>query len=275
MKLDADGKARLAFAALILLAAVAATAWYVFSSSRQTTYQIITQDAVSGLMADAPAEYHGVEVGKVKNVELIDSRSVRILVSIDRTAPISAATAATITTRGLAARGYTGYVYVSLEDVGSDFRKLVPRPGERYAAIPVAPQRAESLDVTIRQMSDNVQFITDRVHEVLDDQTVGSLRQSVESLRRVTKTLADNSARLNTLIVNGEHASHRLGPLMDSTNDTVKALQTQILPETHKALTSLDDLSTRLSALATKVDRDPSVIVRGAALPPPGPGEKP
>ena len=110
MKLDADNKARLAFAALVLLAAVAAIGWYLSSSSRQTTYQIITQDAVSGLMPDAPAEYHGVEVGKVKSVELIDSRSVRILISIDRTAPITAATAATITTRGLAAKGYTGYV---------------------------------------------------------------------------------------------------------------------------------------------------------------------
>src|SRR6266498_5555046 len=58
MKLDADNKARLAFAALVLLAAVAAIGWYLSSSSRQTTYQIITQDAVAGLMPDAPAEYH-------------------------------------------------------------------------------------------------------------------------------------------------------------------------------------------------------------------------
>jgi len=96
----------------------------------------------------------------------------------------------------------------------------------------------------------------------------------VDSLQRVTKTLADNNAKLNTLIVNGERASHQLQPLLESSRDTVNALQTQILPEAHKALASLDSLSISLGGFATKVNKDPSVIVRGAIPPPPGPGEE-
>jgi phospholipid/cholesterol/gamma-HCH transport system substrate-binding protein len=273
MKLDADNKARFAFAFALLLGGAVGTGWYLFSSGRYTTYQTLTHDPVSGLIADAPVEYHGVDVGKVKSVELIDSRSVRILLSIERRAPVTAATVATINTRGLAARGFTGYVYISLEDAGTDFRSLVARPGEQYAVIPMTPPNSVSLDVAISRMNDNVQFITERIHDVLDDKTVGSLKQSVQSLQQITKTLADNNTKLNALIVNGERASYQLQPLLESSNDTVKALRTQILPEAHKTLADFDNLSTLLTGFAAKVNKDPSVIVRGAAPPPAGPGE--
>jgi len=310
MKLDADNKARIAFALVLLLAAAAGTGWYLFSSSRYTTYQILTHDPVSGLIADAPIEYHGVDVGKVKSVELIDSRSIRVLLSIKNGAPVTAATVATITSRGLATRGFTGYVYVSLEDAGTDSRSLIARSGERYPAIPTAPSKSVNLDLAISQVNENVQFMTELLQNVLDKNTVASLKQSVDSLQQVTKMLADNNAKMNSLIINGERASrqlqpllassqdavntlqtqvlpetHRaltsldnlstsLQPLLESSKDTVNALQTQVLPEAHKALTSLDYLSKSLSGFATKVSKDPSVIVRGVAPPLRGPGEE-
>lgn len=310
MKLNADSKARIAFASLLLLVVAAGIVWYLVASSRYTTYQIQTHDPVSGLIPDAPIEYHGVEVGKVKSVELVDSRSIRILLSIRNDAPVTAATVATITARGLATRGFTGYVYVSLEDAGTDFRSLVAGPGERYPAIPTAPSKSANLDLAISQMNVNVQVMTELLQNVLDKNTVASLKQSVDSLHQVTKTLADNNAKLNSLIINGERASRQLQPLLASSQDAVTALQTQILPETHrvltsldalstslhplaassrdavnalqsqvlpeahKALTSLDNLSKSLSGFATKVSKDPSVIVRGVAPPSLGPGEE-
>jgi len=275
MKLDIENKARLAFAAVLLLAAVAGAGWYLLAGSRYTIYQIVTRDPVSGLIADAPVEFHGVDVGKVKGVELIDSHSVRILLNVEDGAPVTKATVATITTRGLAARGFTGYVYVSLEDVLTESGTLVASPGERYPAIPLMPPQSVALDVAISNMNDNVEFISERLRKVLDDRTVASLKVSVEQLQRVTKTLADHNDKLTALIVNGERASQQLQPLLETSKDTLRELNTQILPEAHKTLTSLDNLSTGLTGFATKINRDPSIIVRGAAPPPLGPGERP
>lgn len=118
-------------------------------------------------------------------------------------------------------------------------------------------------------------------------------------MQQVTKVLAENTNKLNSIVANSERASHRfepllessqeavrtlqtqilpearkvlasLEPLLDSSHDTVRALQTQILPEAHKVLTDLDDLST---GVATKINRDPSILIRGTTPPPPGPGE--
>ena len=53
----------------------------------------------SGLIGDSPIEFHGVGVRKVKRVELIDPRSVSILLNVRKNAPVTRATVATLTAR--------------------------------------------------------------------------------------------------------------------------------------------------------------------------------
>lgn len=302
MKIGAHTLARLMFVTVVLISAVAGAIWYWHSSSQYATYQIYTEDPVSGLAIDAPVEFHGVDVGKVRRISLVGPHSVRIVLSIDKHAPLSAASVATITSRGLATRGYTGYVYISLDDVGVDSRPLPTGPGEPYPIIRTAPSKIVTLDTSINQVKDNVQVISGLLQSLLDRKTIVALQQSVDSLQQLTHALAANTAKLNTIVADTERASHRLepllrsaddtlsqlhtqivpelhddlhrlAPLLESSHDTVSALQMQILPQAHKALTNLDDLSTILTGVATKIDRDPSILIRGTRPPPPGPGE--
>lgn len=266
-------KARLAFGAVLLLAFIAGVAWYAVSAGQYTEYRIYTRDSVSGLIADAPIEFHGIDVGKVKSVELKNPRLVSVTLSIRKTAPITAATVATITSRGVATRGFTGYVYISLDDVGTDSRQLGALAGEPYPVIPTAPSKVVSLDITLDQVNENVQILTHLVQSVLDARTVASLKQSVSSLEQITKTLADNNKKLDSIIVNGEQVTREIKPLIESSHNMVNALQTQILPEAYKTLSNLQVLSGGLMGAASKISRDPSVVIRGVAAPQPGPGE--
>lgn len=275
MQNSIDTKARLLFAAFLLVVGMAGALWYFLSASRQTTYQIYTQESVSGLMVDAPVEFHGVDVGKVQSVRLVDPHSVAIVLRIDSAAPVSSASVATITSRGLAARGFTGYVYVALEDTGTDRTPLKAPPGEPYPVIPVAASNAVTLDASIHQVNKNFQALTTLLQSLLDEKTVASLQQSADNLQQVTQTLAHNTRKLDTIVSNTERASQRLEPLLDASQDTVKALQTQILPETYKALSSLDQLSGTVSDITGRINRDPSILIRGAKPQSPGPGEQP
>src|SRR5690349_15225261 len=160
MKTSVDTRARVAFAFALVLGVAASLAWYFVAASRYATFEIRTHDPVSGLIPDAPVEFHGVEVGKVKRVELIDARSVSILLSVDKHAPITTATVATITGRGLATRGFTGYVYVALEDAGTDARPLVAA-GRPFPLIATAPSRSVNLDTAIDQLNQNVQLMSE------------------------------------------------------------------------------------------------------------------
>jgi len=302
MKGDTNRMSRILFVTVLLLLTVVGAVWYLHSVSRYAIYQIDTEDQVSGLAVDAPIEFHGVEVGKVKNIRLVNPRLVSLVLSIDKGAPVTSATVATITSRGLATRGYTGYVYISLDDVGIDSRPLSSRPGQPYPIIRTAPSKIITLDTSINQVKENVQVITDLLQSLLDKKTIISLQQSVDGLQQFTKVLAANTQKLNAIVVNTERASHRfdpllksaddierqlqtkilpeahealtnLEPLLQTSRDTVSALETQILPEARKALIDLDNLSSTLTGVASKINRDPSILIRGTTPPPPGPGE--
>jgi phospholipid/cholesterol/gamma-HCH transport system substrate-binding protein len=267
-------KARTAFGLVLLLVFLAGACWMLLSSDQYRPYRIYTEDAVSGLTVDSPVEFHGVDVGKVKDVELLGPRSVRVLLSVRKTTPIDATTVATITSRGLATRGFTGYVYVALDNTRTDAKVPTAPPGEPYAVIATAPSRIMSLDTTLNQINDNVQALTGLVQGVLDTQTTASLKQSVDSLDRVTRTLASNDRKLNAIIANTEQASRRLKPLLDSGDDITAAIRTQLFPQAYNTLSNLDRLSGSLAGAATKVRQDPSIMIRGVAPPSPGPGER-
>jgi phospholipid/cholesterol/gamma-HCH transport system substrate-binding protein len=111
MKFDANTKAGLTFLVFLLISIVAGALWYFHSVSQFATYQIYTEDSVSGHIADAPIEFHGVDVGKVKTIRLVSPRSVRIVLSIDKNAPVTSASVATIKGVGNTSNSEYRYLY--------------------------------------------------------------------------------------------------------------------------------------------------------------------
>jgi phospholipid/cholesterol/gamma-HCH transport system substrate-binding protein len=298
-----EARAKLIFATVLVAIAAAIGGWFLFSKTGFVRYEIRSSEAVSGLIAGAPVEFHGVEVGQVKEVRLTDPRNVRVLVDVRRDAPVSSATVATITGRGLATRGFTGYVYVNLEDRAAAGAPLVAARGEPYPVIAAAPAQSVSLDTSITQLNQNVQVVTTLLQSALDAQTLASIKESLAAMQQVTRTLAANNDRLGTIIANAERASAQVPPLLQSSretvqtlqtqvlpqaqatvsqlgqlttnaNDTVHFLQTQTLPQAQRTITRLDDLTASLNDTATRLRRNPSIVLRGDAAPP-GPGEGP
>ena len=283
MTASAEAKARWLFTGFLLLAAAAVLGWFLLGAVRYDTYELRTRDAVSGLLPGAPVEFHGVEVGKVRSVQLLEPRLVGVVVEVRRDVPVTTATVATITGRGLAARGFTGYVYVSLEDGGGGV-PLAAAPGQRHAQLTTGPSRVFSLDTAINELNHSAQAINTLLQTTLDQPTLASLRQSLAGLEKVTHTLAANNDRMDRILANAERASQQLQaqvlpqaqdtlarmdrltasmdghvgtilrnteqastrfePLLQAGTDTVLVLQTQVLPQAQRTLVRLDQLST-------------------------------
>lgn len=312
MTTSAEAKARIIFAGFLLALAAAAAAWWLFSTHSHVTYEIRSSEAVSGLIAGAPVEFHGVEVGKVGRVLLADPRTARVLLEVSRDAPVTSATVATVTGRGLAARGFTGYVYVSLEDKGAATgQPLAAQPGQPYPLIAVGPSELENIDTAVHQMNQNVQAVSALLQTTFDPATVTAMKDALASLDQVTRTLAANSARMDTILTNAERASAQVQPLLQASNATVRTLQTQllpranavlqgaeqagarveplllsgqdavwslqfqVLPQAQRALGKVDHFSTTLDDTVGRIRSNPSVLWRGSAAAAPGPGETP
>ena len=270
---DVQTKARRLFAGAVALGALAVLAWYQWSATRYATYRLETHDAVSGLIVDSPVEFHGVEVGKVAKVELVDPGTVRILLRIAKQAPISKATVAAITTRGLAARGFMGYVYVALEDAGADRGPLPSETGPPYPMIASAASRTAAMDTTVAEAAEQLRQLARPLQALLNQQTIASLQRSLDSLQQVAAILVAHEGRLDSLIVNAERASRELRPLLDSSQATLQQLRTQVLPQVDRTTSDLQALSRALTGTANRLARDPATLLRGTATPP-GPGER-
>jgi len=246
-----DRRARLWFAAVVVAVFAGGGLWWLLASASYTKYRIDITDAVSGLIPDAPVEFHGVEVGHVRSVDLSGPGAVTVLLDVKNGAPVSGATVATITARGLAMRGFTGYVYVALEDTGANPRPLMALAGQRYPVIPTRPSQVASLDLAISQVNDNVKALTQLVQSTLDPATVASIKDSVGSLERVSRTLARNDERLEHLLANGERASADMPAFMRSSRETMQRVDALLDPRTIATLrqlaSSLDGVTTMLA----------------------------
>jgi ABC-type transporter Mla subunit MlaD len=304
------------FTALVVLGIAGWVTWYRYDAGRHATYRVLTHDPVSGLIPDAPVELHGVDVGRVDRVDLVDARTVEIRLRLHKSTPITMGTVATVTSRGLATRGFTGYVYVALEDDGDDMRPLTATASDSDRWIRSAPSRSVSLDTTISRVREDVQRMRELLGDVLDERTIAALKQSTENMQSVTQTLALNSNRLTailanaerlsgamdtrtvrslqqsvanlqvitetlassndrlaTIMANAETASGQLNPLLQSGQEAVDALHKELIPEAYNTLAGLQSLSSSLNNAVSKINRDPSVLLRGRASRPLGPGE--
>jgi phospholipid/cholesterol/gamma-HCH transport system substrate-binding protein len=317
--LSVERRAWWIFVSLLLLAAALAAAWLAIGYGRYTTYELRIHEAVSGLIEDAPVEFHGVDVGRVERVRLTGPESVSVLLRVRKDAPVTSATVATITSRGLASKGFTGYVYVALEDDGSRPQTIADAAAGGYRVLRSGPARSINVDTAINQVNQNVLAMTLLMQSALDARTLASLRESLDSVHAVARSLEANSRRIDAILANAERATARLGPLLDrggraaatlqdqvlpkaydamagldrlsasvdasaqrassqleplleSSRDTARALQTQLLPQAYEAMSNLNRLSTSLQDATARIERDPSVLVRGSAARP-GPGE--
>jgi phospholipid/cholesterol/gamma-HCH transport system substrate-binding protein len=250
MPLDVHWKARLAFAAVLCASGFAT--WYFWSSGHRTVYEIETHDPVSGLTVGSPVEMHGVEIGSVTQIGLAGPRTVQILLSIDNNVPVSKATVATITSRGLAARGFTGYVYVNLEEMAAGSGALTVGTDRGHASIPTTPSQIETMDTTVAQATQQVRELTQLLHSLLDQTTIASIKQSVDGLGKVMALLSADDERLRSLIANSERDTREIGRLLD--DQTISSLK-QSLEGLQQVIATLTENDDRLASLITNTER--------------------
>src|SRR6202167_4452168 len=133
-----------AFVLLVVAMAVSFVFWYTDEQDKRTyqRYEIYFEGSVSGLTAGSPVRYLGVDVGKVKRIQLDPQqrKRVMVIVDIDSTAPIENRTLALLSLQGV-----TGLLFIDLEQ-DKQVRAAAALPqGLNYPIIRSAPSELEML----------------------------------------------------------------------------------------------------------------------------------
>lgn len=249
MERDANYVAVGAFTLLVIAMAVAFVIWYSDSGDSRSynQYEIYFAGSVSGLTPGSPVRYLGVDVGSVRRIELSKDRpdSVKIQVSVDSQAPITAETRASL---GL--QGITGLLYVNLKQV-TDSASTELKQGERYMVIESASSDIDAFIASLPQLAGRVSNLIDNVNQVFSNDNVKALSATLANIKTTSDGLPKTRDQVQDLMTELSNTANEIRNAAASVND----IASDARPNIKEAVTRLNAVSGQLASATERLDR--------------------
>ncbi len=203
------------FVALLTALVLGLATWLTRDTGKHDPYEISTKETVTGLAEQAPVRFRGVDVGKVKRVGFDPKVQGNVLIrlDIDREAPLTRDTFATISYQGV-----TGSAFIQLDDGGQPAPRLVPND-EVPPRIPLRPGLLARLEERGEQILTQVEQVASRVNTLLGDSNQKRVAAALDNLSRAADNTQQLAANLNATV------SHKLDPALDQATIMLRGVQ--------------------------------------------------
>lgn len=259
-------------------------------------YLTYMTESVYGLSKDSAVTYHGVNVGRVRNIDLDPSNTerVRLLLEIRANTPVREDTFATLETQGL-----TGLAHVNLKGGKTTTPALKAKPGEKYPVIASRTSLLGRWDESVSRLLVNLNGITERINRLLNDRymedvlqelkaTLTNSREVSDRLRRILENVdRDMVTQLPELVeqlqrsaVSVEHMANQIATttetleqLVNTSGGDLEQFTAQALPEASSMVVELRQAAENLRRFTEELEEHPEILLRGAPETRPGPGE--
>jgi len=288
---------------------IAVVLWLSAGAGNKKQYHLyvaIVNESVAGLNVNAPVKYLGVDVGKVREIQLdpANPQQVQLVFAIEKGTPIKIDTEAVLKTQGL-----TGIAYVELSGGSPEAATLVAVAPNEFPVIRTKPSLSARLENVLSSVLTNLDRTAANINAVLNDENRAALTKILADTSAVTATLASQKETMRSAIINASRtadntarATADLDELMkrvaasadafgkmsneatlastsakktfDEMDAGVRELTGDTIPEVNKLLRELSTLSASLKRLSDQTTQNPSSLLRGREAVPYGPGEK-
>ena len=225
-----------------LLFALWAANW---SSEREwDTYRIVFNEAVTGLFEGGSVRYNGITVGTIEHLRLApnDPRKVLAQVRIASGTPIKTDTHAKISQDGL-----TGPAFIQLSGGSPNAPLLASNDRDEVPTIATEPS-------ALQNIADTANRLVTRMDEVLSEQNVKRISDSLENIEQLTGAVAAQREDLGQLIVNAREASEQLKLTMQTTNGAVERLDRDVIRNLPALVEKLDRTLAELESVSTNAN---------------------
>lgn len=278
--------------------------WLSGDTEVRETYQLESRYPVSGLNAQAPVRFRGVEVGRVESIAFdpSDARSIRVAVSVKKGTPITRGTYAQ-----LGSQGVTGLAYVVLDDDGTRPELLSAAESAQHR-IPVRQSYFDEIAGTGKTLVSDANDVARRLNALLSESNQAQLLRTLAGMEEATRAVAAASGKLEPAMRNlpavteeARRALARADGLLANMNQLTLELTRRVdtlervsrsaeqvggaaqslsgaavddtLPRIHGLLEELARNSRHLDRLLSQLNEQPSSLVFGRPATVAGPGE--
>src|SRR5262245_22789026 len=249
----------IAVGTFVLLLLLGLAGFVVWISKFQTTenltrYDILFEEAVTGLELDSSVRYRGVPVGRVRDIRIDPANIERIRVTIEvrEDTPVKVDTKASLELQGL-----TGGVYVLLNE---GTQGAAPLKGTREAPYPEIGSKRSSLAQIFQGAPELIakgSLLLDRVTLLFNDENRGAVRDILVNVRKLTDTLATQSTGLEDLLKETKGTVGQIGDMSNEIQGLAKDLRTELTSDNGKInrlIVNADKSLSQVSAAATSVN---------------------
>lgn len=285
------------FVILGLVAAVGFSLWLVGMPKGQNRvlYTVYFTDPVSGLKEGASVQYRGVDVGKVLDVRLDESREdlIKVDIAVEKGTPIAGSTQASLSMLGI-----TGLIYMELTTALGDRTSPEEKEGERYPVLPGNGTQLAKILQDIPEITRDLRELGRKLNNFFDDQNTQRLSQTLENAEALSRDLnglltPENVERATSMIANLSEASadvkgiaarfertaDEIEKAVASLNEMVSSNKENVNRFTGEGLSQITETAREaqkaveaLRAMSDKLSRDPSQIIykpqsRGVQIP--------
>lgn len=207
-------------------------------------YDVVFQEAVTGLSVGSQVLYSGISVGAVRRLSLMkdDPRKVVARVRLSADTPVK-----TDTRAKLALTGLTGVVIIQLTGGSPGSPALEPREGQRVALIPSEPSALQNIAATASE-------IVDRVNKLLSDDNVARVTRTLDQLDQITGSISSEREEIAALIRNARSASEKLDRTLASADRTINNLDRSLVQELPALIAKLDRTLGQLESASRSAD---------------------
>lgn len=238
------------FILLVIALGVGFVLWYSDARDARdyTRYEIYFAGSVSGLSQGGPVRYLGVDVGRVRFIDIDHNNPGRVVVvaEIDRAAPISSATRASL---GL--QGVTGLLYIDLKEVPDLDKTTALKQGERYPIIESVASDFDTFLASLPELMSRANSILERVGRALSDENLTSLTQTMASLREASAGLPATSRNVAELVVQMRATVVEI----QGAAEGLRGVTTDSRPELRAAVENLGKVADSLATASLRIDR--------------------
>ncbi|NKJ20895.1 MlaD family protein [Dyella sp. SG609] len=241
------------FTVIVVAAALLFGLWLAKSSTdRQfAEYQIVFNEAVSGLSQGSAVQYNGIKVGDVNQLKLDpkDPRRVLARIRLGADTPIKQDTHAK-----LALTSVTGMAVIQLSG-GSPGSPALTAPDGGLPVIVADPSPLSKLLSNGEDVMTNINDVVSRASQLMSDENVARISRTLDHLDKATGAVADQRDDIRALLSQLALASKQATATLEQTEQLARSANGLVDQQGRATLESARNAMASLERSTAAIDR--------------------
>jgi phospholipid/cholesterol/gamma-HCH transport system substrate-binding protein len=238
------------FILLVLGMGIAFVLWYTDANDGREydTYEIQFAGSVSGLDRGSSVRYLGVDVGRVRRlaIDTQNARRVNVVVEVDKSAPISSATRASLKYQGV-----TGLLYIELREAADIPKTASLQQGTRYPRIESVASDFDVLIESLPELMGRATALLERLGRVLSDQNLAAFSETLTNLQKTSAGLPATGKSVAALIEQMQATVVEVRTAAEG----LRGITTDSRPQIQEALEKMTTIASNLEQASARIDR--------------------